>query len=186
MTLNPKDNPPVVYPAQVFDWDLASQAVWWVGRTKPRQEKAVARDLRMHGIAYFLPLVARPQRSIKRMRMSLLPLFSGYVFFRGDVQDRHNIMKTGRLAQILSVRDQVGLNSQLAGIARAIEHQMDLDLCDLVREGTRVRITHGPLVGVEGLVQKMKNPARLILNVSVIAQAAMVEVDLDQVEPINK
>jgi hypothetical protein len=54
---------------------------WWVGYTKPRFEKAFARDLCSHGIGYFLPMREKVIFSGGRKRRLMVPLFTSYVFF---------------------------------------------------------------------------------------------------------
>ena len=62
---------------------------WWCLHTKPRQEKAAARDLRTRRIAFFLPQVVREDRTPQgRKTRSIIPLFTGYLFLLGDDRDR--------------------------------------------------------------------------------------------------
>jgi len=51
------DNPPITHPDGVAVADF--QGTWWVAHTKPRQEKALAHELRQRGTSYFLPLVEK-------------------------------------------------------------------------------------------------------------------------------
>ncbi|MGM0425044.1 MAG: transcription termination/antitermination NusG family protein [Thermodesulfobacteriota bacterium] len=184
MTLKHKENPPVIFPDQALEAQPDPELPWWVGKTRSRQEKALAWELRAKGITYFLPLVSQVQKSQRRVRTSLVPLFSGYIFFQGGGLQRHRALRTGRLAQVLEVQDQQGLHSQLFSLAKAVDLGAELKLCDMVKKGSRVRIAFGPLAGLEGVVLSYKGEARLILNVEAIAQAASVEVSLDQVQPV--
>lgn len=184
MTISPQANPSVIFPDQALDTAPDPQRPWWVGKTRSRQEKALAWELKSRDIPYFLPLVTQTQKSQRRIRTSLVPLFSGYIFFQGTALHRHQAMRTGRLAQVLEVRDQEGLLSQLRSLAKAVDLGAELKLCDMVKQGSRVRIAFGPLAGLEGIVIHYKNETRLVLNVQAIAQAAAVEVSLDQVQPI--
>ncbi|MBA2881491.1 hypothetical protein HNR65_001818 [Desulfosalsimonas propionicica] len=59
---------------------------------KIRREKALAGYLADRGIGYFLPMVRRRQSSAKRERYSLLPLFSGYLFFKADDPGRYRVL----------------------------------------------------------------------------------------------
>ncbi|MFW5932287.1 MAG: transcription termination/antitermination NusG family protein [Desulfohalobiaceae bacterium] len=184
MTLSPQTNPSVVFPDQALEAGPDPKRPWWVGKTRSRQEKALAWDLRSLQIPYVLPLVTQTQKSRNRVRTSLVPLFSGYIFFQGTGLERHQALRTGRLAQVLEVRDQAGLLSQLNSLAKAVDLGAELQLCDMVRQGSRVRIAFGPLAGLEGIVVRYKNQTKLVLNVQAIAQAAAVEVSLDQVQPV--
>jgi hypothetical protein len=184
MTLKAIENPPVVYPEQTLQAEPDPGLPWWVGKTRSRQEKALAWELKAGGIPYFLPLVPQAQKSRRRVRTSLVPLFSSYIFFQGSGLQRHQALRTGRLARVLHVQDQQGLHSQLRALAKAVDLGTELKLCDMVKKGSRVRIAFGPLAGLEGVVLSYKGQARLILNVEAIAQAASVQVNLDQVQPV--
>jgi len=182
MTLKLDDNPPACYPESVFDLNTDKAGPWWVARTKSRQEKVLAWNLKRGGIKYYLPLVLRQQRCRRRLRMSLVPLFSGYLFFRGNVLERQYALRTGRIAQVLEVRDQETLHRQLHDLYLVTASQKRLELCDLAKKGRKARVVYGPFAGVEGVVRRVKNRARLILGVDAINQAIRIEIDIDQVQ----
>lgn len=186
MTLRTSDNPPVCFPEDLFAATSRDESdkVWWVVRTKSRQEKALAWDFFLRKMDYFLPMVSRPQKCKGRMRSSVLPLFNGYMFFKGDLSDRQNVLRTGRVAQLLEVENQKGLSRELGELALATAGSHYLELCDFVQTGQLVRIINGPFRGVEGIVKKQKNRTRLILNVAAIRQAAAIEIAMDQVVPV--
>jgi transcription antitermination factor NusG len=181
MTLKPSDNPPSCYPEGVFDLKIGDAGPWWVARTKSRQEKALAWDLKKSGVKYYLPFVPRQQRCRRRLRMSLVPLFPGYLFFRGTVLEWQRVLRTGRIAQVLEVKDQGILHKQLSDLSLVMAAQERPELCDLVKKRRKARIVYGPFAGVEGIVEQLKNKVRLILCVDAINLAVRVEIDIDQV-----
>lgn len=180
MTLNPSKNPPTCNVETIFDPSFNEENPWWVARTKSRQEKALAWSFMKSGVKYFLPLSAQPQKNKSRFRISVIPLFPGYIFFRGTNQTRYEALVTGRIAQVIPVEDQISLNNELRSIALACVVEKNLELCDLVREGQRARIVFGPFAGVEGIVLDKKSRIRLILAVQAIGQAIRVEIGTDQ------
>jgi len=186
MTLTASKNPPACFPDDLFSVSSPDNTdrIWWVIQTKSRQEKALAWDLAGRRIKYFLPLVSKPQKCQGRMRASIVPLFNGYLFVKGSLDDRQNTLRTGRVAQIMKVEDQAGLLNELHNIANAAAQNITMELCDFVKRGQRVQIIDGPLKGLEGIVQKQKNRTRLVLTVDAIRQAAAVEIALDQALPI--
>ncbi len=137
------------------------------------------------GISYFLPLVPRPQKSRKRMRLSVLPLFSGYLFFKGGLEQRHNILRSNRVAQILEVPDQARLYTELKNIHSLLLEDKRVRLCDFVQRGQRVIITHGPFKGITGIVQTLKNKSFVIISIECIRQSVRVEIPLDQIKPLR-
>lgn len=187
MTLNPSANPPVCYPEQIFKENFNERAdlAWWVVRTKSRQEKALAWNLMAHGIGYFLPLIPQPRKNRKRVRISFLPLFSGYVFFKGNIADRHVILRTNRVAQIIEVADQQALSFQLRHINNVLKLEKRLELRDFLSKGRKVRICHGPFKGVDGRVIRHKNRSFIELSVDCIGQAVRMEITMDMLEPVD-
>lgn len=53
-------------------------------------------------------------------------------------------------------------------------------------KGSHVRIIDGPFMGVEGIVARVKNKMRVILNVEMIGQAIAVTAEIAQVEVLKE
>ena len=95
---------PDLFPEDVF----AKREPWWVAHVRSRQEKFLARHLAQHGIAYYLPQVEKRGR-----RTSFLPLFPGYVFFRGFDADTSRAVRSHVIVNLLSPSDQPSFASEL-------------------------------------------------------------------------
>jgi transcription antitermination factor NusG len=52
-----------------------------------------------------------------------------------------------------------------------------------LEKGQRVTVTHGPLRGLEGLVQRTKGRLRVVVNVDMIQQSVAVEIDSRDLVP---
>jgi transcription antitermination factor NusG len=50
--------------------------------------------------------------------------------------------------------------------------------------GDRVRVTAGPLSGLEGVLVRNKNPGKLLLSVEMLGRLVAVEVDAKMVERV--
>jgi len=183
LMLKISDNPPVVYPINSVIESIYGQ--WRVAHTKARNEKALARSLQQWEIPYFLPM--REKLSIRSGRKfkTLLPLFSGYLFFCGDDDKRYKALTTNRIAHVIEVVDQQGLIGELTQIHRALQGGLELDPHPYLKEGIRCRVIAGPLMGLEGIVLRKKSVTRLVLQVDMLGQAAAAEIDADLLEPIE-
>ena len=53
---------------------------------------------------------------------------------------------------------------------------------DFLAQGRRVRITSGPMRGIEGIIDRTKGNYRLLLQVETIARAIALNLDADMVE----
>jgi transcription antitermination factor NusG len=177
------ENPPIVWPETNSIGDFGGQ--WWVAHTKSRNEKALAHDLVRKNISYFLPMSWKVRRNSQRTIRSLLPLFSGYVFFCGEEDDRVELLRTNRVANLIEVVDQRQLVGELTQIEQALKVGAPLVPYEYIRAGQRCRVIGGPLTGLQGIVVTRKGTTRLVLQVDILGQAASVEIDIDMIEAME-
>ena len=181
--LKESENPPLVYPEGLAIPQLRGQ--WWVAHTKSRNEKALAHDLMAKNISYFLPMSWNVRRHRERNFKSLLPVFTGYMFFCGEDLDRVEVLKTNRVAGIIDVVDQTKLVGELSQIEQALRAGAPLLPHDYIKKGQWCRVTAGPLMGLEGIVLDVKKITRLILQIEMLGQATCVEIDVNMIERIE-
>ena len=178
------ENPPMVWPEDKSITDF--EGTWWVAHTKSRNEKALAWQMAKAGISYFLPMTMKVSKNKQRTVRSLLPIFTGYVFFCGNEEQRLTVLKTNRIANLIAVRDQAELVHDLAPIELVITEGMDLKPHNYIEAGTKCRVLAGPLLGTEGIVETTSDKMRLILQVDMLGQATSVEIDADMIEKIDE
>lgn len=181
--LKPEDNPPILYPDESTLED--QNGPWWVAHTRSRHEKALAHFLLRSDIAYFLPLHEKVQRRQGRRIKSLLPLFSGYLFFAGDEQKRHKAFTSNKIANVLPVVNVMPFLGSLRDIYCALECGLPVSAHAALAKGTRCRVQAGPLKDKEGFVIEHKGKYRILLQVDILGQAAAVEIDQDDLEIID-
>jgi len=181
--LKASENPPILYPQGCTLEEIHGQ--WWVAHVKSRNEKALAQNLGKWEIPYFLPLIEKRSRRKGRTYKTLLPIFSGYLFFCGDQEQRHQALTTNRIAQVIEVADQKQLIRELVPIYKAITSGLPMDCHKRLDVGKRCRVTGGPLMGAEGIVLRQENQLRILLEVKILGQAAAVEIDADLLEEID-
>lgn len=159
--------------------------VWIALRTKSRQEKAVARCAAALGIHYYLPLIQRGTIIRGRKLVSQVPVFPGYVFLNGQLDDAYEPALAPRVCQIIAIRDQARFVGEIAQVQRALESPLPVELYPFAVCGRRCRVARGPLEGVEGVVLERKKGSRLILQVDIIGQAVALEIDADMLEAVD-
>lgn len=182
--LKESENPPIIWPEAQSISDFTG--LWWVAHTKSRNEKALAHDLVAKNIRYFLPMTWKVQRRSHRTLRSLLPLFSGYLFFCGQETERVELLRTNRVANVIIVKDQEKLLKELIQFEQALRAGAPLTPYKYIKAGQRCRVVAGPLLGLEGIVIQIKNVSRLLLQIDMLGQAASVEIDIDLIEPIDE
>jgi transcription antitermination factor NusG len=178
------ENPAILTPEVESLAQLSG--TWWVAYTKPRFEKAFAWSLYNHGIGYFLPMREKITFSGGRKRRVLAPMFSSYVFLCGTDEDRYTALTTNRVCQTIEVADQECLIDELLSIERALLSRAVVDNYPRLPVGVRCRIISGPMMGLEGVVIRREDArARMVLEVTILGQGAVVEIDADLIEPLQ-
>jgi len=181
--LKESENPPIIWPEVESIRDFTG--LWWVAHTKSRNEKALAHDLVGKNISYFLPMTWRIWRRSHRTMRSLLPLFSGYLFFCGKEDQRIELLRTNRVANLIEVNDQQKLLDELVQIDHALRAGAPLTPHKYIKAGKRCKVIAGPFIGLEGIVVRTKKATRLVLQVDMLGQASSVEIDIDMIEVLD-
>jgi transcriptional antiterminator RfaH len=177
---------PNLYPDNLLDEMNGKWAGrdWWVMYTKPRQAKALARDLCRRKIPFYLPLVRDNLTYGRRRVKSYSPLFGDYVFLFGSQEERVDSLATNRIARVLPVGDPQQFQCELRDLHELINSDMSLTLENRLPKGRRVRVSIGPLAGVEGTVLERRGGCRLVVSVDFLQRGASVEIDEFMLEPI--
>jgi len=163
-----------------------SDTSWWAIYTRHQHERVVADTLSAKGFEVFLPLYETVRRWKDRRKRLSLPLFPCYVFLRGGLERRLHVITTPGVHVILSNAGRVAviLDEEIQAVRRAVEGPLRVEPHPFLKCGDRVRVVHGPLEGVEGILVRKKSLFRLVLSVEMLAQSAAVEVDVSDIEPL--
>jgi transcription termination/antitermination protein NusG len=170
---------PSISGLRVPDIAGTPQALWYAIHVRSRHERQVGRQLEERQFNYLLP-VYRSVRKWKDRRKELdLVLFPGYVFVNLELQNRLRVLQIPGVARFvsfqgapvpLSLSDVEFLSNGLAQGVRAEPHPY-------LKAGRRVRVKHGPLSGMEGVLVRKKEKFRLVISLELIMRSVMVEVD---------
>jgi transcription termination/antitermination protein NusG len=158
--------------------DVRPPPAWYVVRTRSRHEKKVRDQLLGRQVETFLPLLPRWSRWKDRTKQVDFPLFPGYCFARFPVAERVAVLSAFGVAGL------VGLNGhpepvppkEIEDIRRLIASEYRYDPHPYLTEGMEVEVVRGPLAGVRGRLVRKDRSTKLVLSVSLIRQAAMVEI----------
>lgn len=160
---------------------------WWALYTRHQHEKVIADMLDAKGFEVFLPLHNTVRRWKDRRKVLSLPLFPSYVFIRGGLHRKLQVVSTPGVYMALSRGGQVAIipDAEIEAIRRIVDGYIDVEPHPFLRCGERVRVTRGSLEGVEGILTRKKNLFRLVLSVDMLAQSVAVEIDAADVEPVR-
>lgn len=160
---------------------------WYAVCTRHQHEKAAARILEYKEFEVFLPLYKARRRWKDRVKELSAPLFPGYLFIREGLERLLPILTTPGVCNIVSCggRPAAIPHSEIEGVRRIVESTLRVEPHPFLRSGDRVRVKYGPIAGVEGILLRQKNIARLVLSVEMLGKSAAVEVDATHVERVS-
>jgi transcription antitermination factor NusG len=179
---------PDLYPDDLWQRDdplIGNGRAWWCLHTKPRQEKAVARELRAQKVPFYLPQVVHEDRTPQgRKTRSVIPLFTSYLFLLGDERDRLCALKGNRLVRVIDVADQPTIDHDLHQIHQVLASGLAVVPEPMVPVGARVLILTGPLAGIEGKVIRRGKRDQFVAVVHFLGSGATVDLEDWQVEQL--
>lgn len=160
---------------------------WWAIYTRHQHEKTVEEILRAKGFEVFLPLYESVRKWKDRRKLLSLPLFPCYVFVRGGLDRRLQVVTTPGVHMVLTRGEKVAMipDAEIEAIRRTVEGPFRVEPHPFLRCGERVRVVRGSLEGVEGVLVRKKNLFRLVLSVAMLAQSVALEIDASDVIPLN-
>jgi transcription antitermination factor NusG len=157
---------------------------WFVAHSRPRCEKKLVHFCAEEEIKTVLPCYTTVHRYRGKTVQFRKPLFPGYVFLHMLGTVRNKVYQSKYVANLLNVVDQAQFIHQLEDILRALDSGVEVRLAPEIGEGTWVRIKNGPLRGMSGWVEKRYGMTTVLLRLDFIGQAAAVQLQADDLEPI--
>lgn len=162
---------------------------WYAVHTRSRHEFQIFERLQQKNVEAFLPSVERLRKWKDRKKLVAFPLFPGYLFVHitTDSQSMLNVLKVKGVVRLIctlpgepaSIPDE-----QILFLQKLVENKETLDPYPYLNEGQRVRITKGPLNGVEGILVEKLDKHLLILSVDVLRQGVALTINASDVEKI--
>jgi len=163
---------------------------WYAVHTKPNCEQQVAFHLHKQGFEFYFPRYEKKVRHARQEKTVLRPLFPRYMFVYIDPEKggwSHvngtfgvvGLVSFGQTPQPVSddVIDLFRKNENANGVIELRQNQFNV--------GDRVRITSGPLVECEGILQEVKDQDRVMLLLDFMGRRVRVKASLDHMVSVN-
>ena len=165
-------------PAVVVSVAATPVAAWYVLRTRSRHEKTVNTQLIERKVETFLPLVERWSRWKDRRKKIAFPLFPGYCFARFPLVERLRVLNVVGVAGLVGCGGppEPVPDAEIDAIQRLAATTLQYDPHPFLAEGMDVEVVRGPLAGIRGKLLRKDRVTRLVLAVTLIRQAAVVEI----------
>jgi transcription antitermination factor NusG len=158
---------------------------WYALYTCPRHEKRVADQIEQRSISCFLPLYRSVRRWKDRSVELELALFPSYVFVRVALQDKLEVLRLPGVVRLVTFngRPAVLPDAELESLRRGVAARARMMPHPYLQVGSRVRLTSGPMAGLEGILRRRKEGLRLVISIEMLMRAVAVEVDEADVTP---
>jgi transcription antitermination factor NusG len=187
-TLSTFEASDVVFPGRTLGCaeKLLPIARWYAVSVRPRHEKVVTRHLEHQGLNYFLPVYRSVRRWKDRRKELDMALFPGYVFVNLNLRDRLGVLRAPGVVQFVNFQGQPAAvpDSEIRALESGISAGLRPQPHPYMRQGRRVRVKSGPLVGAEGIMVRRKESFRLVLSIDLLMRSVMIEIDEADVEPL--
>lgn len=157
------------------------ESLWYVVRTKPKQEFRALENLENQGHICFLPTLKTQKTRAGRLQSHIEPLFSRYLFMRMDTALEH----WAAIRSTRGVSGLVSLGGRYASLsAECIEalRYAPMMVQHLYEPGEKVVITSGPFTGIEGIYQMQDGEARALVLIELLSQPQKLTIALESLK----
>lgn len=157
---------------------------WFALRVRSHCEKMVAAAARAKGFEDFLPLLTHRQRWSDRSKWVEIPLFPGYLFCRLNPEHRFSLLTIPGVMHIVGVGTSPAPvdEREILAIQHAIHSDARIEPWSFLETGQRVRLSSGPLTGVEGILIETEEERRLVVGLTILKQSLAVKIERSWLE----
>jgi transcription antitermination factor NusG len=152
---------------------------WYALSVRSRHEKTVAHFLESFGYVSFLPTYKARRLWSDRIKEVEAPLFPGYLFCRFDIRNRLPILMIPGVQQIVGgtkIPAPIDI-AEVKALQAVVRAGAACEPWPFLKVGDRLRIEHGSLAGVEGILLQVKGRHRLVLSVTLLQRSVSVDID---------
>lgn len=179
------DRGPILFPKLSGD-----QEAWFALYVQVNHEKEVYKRLKQKTVESFLPLVECWSKRRDRRKKIHVPLFPGYIFVNTVLDNYTNIgilQIPGAVSILKNSEGALPIPSyQIENLKTLLAVPESLTKHPYLKEGDRVQVVRGALSGCIGiLVRNNPKKGRLVVSVDIIQQSVSVELDIEDVEPLE-
>ena len=168
--------------------DNAETGAWYAIYTRHQHEKSAASLLERKQFEVFLPVYRTVHRWQDRNQPVVLPLFPCYLFLRGGLDRKLDILRTPGIRWLVEngghacevPEGEIAALRKICSVGTLVRPHLFL------KQGDRVRIRSGPLAGTQGFFVREKNQCRVVVSVELLRQGVSLEIDSHQVEPLRE
>src|SRR6267143_2764528 len=165
---------------------------WVAVHVRTHSEQSVAAYLTLQGHNCFAPWYVRPRSSNQRQvtrgggEPKATALFPGYLFCRYQKMPQYRIVQAPGVIEIVGFGGTLAVvpEQEIESIRRVIDSGFYSEPWRFVQTGQAVRVSGGPLQGLEGILTTVRNKHRVVLSVTLLQRSVAVEVNAEHILPV--
>lgn len=156
---------------------------WYAVYGRARFEQIIARCLREKGYESFVPTYKTRRSRSDGIKVTELPLFPSYVFFKMISSEAALVVTTpGVICIVGAGKEPLPIEDrEIVALQTIIASGANAQPWPFLQVGRTVRIENGPLCGLRGVVCRIRNINRLIISVTMLRRSVAIEIDRDAV-----
>jgi transcriptional antiterminator RfaH len=157
---------------------------WAAAQLQPHRDRLALHCLHQAGFETYAPRL-REQQTVRGRKVTRTPLlFPGYLFVRIELQWRAAQWSPGVVRVVLDGASPARVPDAVIAEIRSRERNglVELPRPPRFKPGARVRILHGPFIGLVGLYAGMKPRERVEVLLAILGGAQRVTLPADAVE----
>jgi transcription antitermination factor NusG len=176
--------------ADIFSGDKKESYIqprWYAAYTRANHEQRVADQFVGRGMENFLPQYESLRKWKDRRVRLKMPLFPGYVFVHLSLQNKSKVLQVPGVVCLVGFggRPVAVPEEEFARIRGFSSQGLRAEPHPYLNVGRRVRVTNGPLQGLEGVLLRRKNKTRFVLSFELIMRSVAVEIDEIDLVPVG-
>jgi transcription antitermination factor NusG len=158
---------------------------WYAVYTCVRHEKRVAEQMEQRQLRSFLPLYRALHRWKDRRKEVELALFPGYVFVQMALENRLRVLEIPSVVRLVSFQGKPAPlpQEEIERLRQGVTARVRMEPHPYLQAGRRVRVRSGPVAGLEGVLVRRKEGARLVVSIEMLMRSVAVEIDEADVAP---
>jgi transcription antitermination factor NusG len=166
--------------------EAQAEQKWYAIYTWARHEKRVAEQLEQRRLPNFLPLYRAMHRWKDRRKEVELALFPGYVFVQLSLEHRLRVLEIPSVVHLVSFQGKPAPlpEHEIENLRQGVNERVRMAPHPYLQAGQRVRVRSGPVAGLEGILVRRKEGARLVVCIELLMRAVALEIDEADVQPL--
>lgn len=170
---------------------LSKNKFWFALYTKPRHEFKALEFLRnIEEVEPYLPTITTLKQWSDRKKKVTEPLFKSYIFVHCNEFDRFKTLQDSSVVTTVTFEGKPAKIPawQIENLQRLLAEKREIFVQDIVKVGTKVKITDGPFKDITGIVCQSDDKGEMLgITIDLLRRSVLVKLPADSiVKEINQ